>query len=82
MRYKLGDMVEYSINGAYANFGVVIGEPHYSKDDIIVIATTFALGGPVNIMHIERKVGSDLISAMQYRNRYEEKFPNFLKIHK
>lgn len=80
---KVGDWVTYQLEG-YGNNngqGVVIGEMRYSteKSVVILIADKNTLGMPINVKWCRTKSITDLPSAMEYRNRYEQRFPGHLK---
>jgi hypothetical protein len=78
---EIGDEVSCYIpgHGSNATIGLVIGIPHFSEGDDVVISNDNALGMPVSIHHCTSTGRVDLLRANYYRARYIAKFPNYLK---
>jgi hypothetical protein len=77
MSYKIGDIVEYTLQFFEKDKGYFIGYPHYS-DEVIVIAGEEALGMPINIRHCT-KVGEDPDKGKLFRERLDKIAPGYLK---
>ena len=56
----------------------IIGVPHYSDGRIVVVADEQAHGMPVNVCHLQ-ETGLVDPSAQQYRTRFDNLYPGFLK---
>jgi hypothetical protein len=80
MKLKIGDYVEYNIQGASIEpgTGYVIGYTHYA-DNIVVLADDRAEGMPINERWCTVISEGHVQKAFELRGRHQKKYPNFLK---
>lgn len=79
---KFGDIVEYDLtasHGGQIEQASIIGEPHYSDGDVVMLATENCIGMPINVGHCKVIATGNESHAEELRARYVSKHPGFLK---
>ena len=81
--FFFGDEVVYDLgesHGTPPGCGIVIGEPHYSDNDVLMLAGEKSIGMPIAAGHCRRTGLRDTKDAKMYRDRWNQEMdPNFLK---
>ena len=78
---KIGDWVNYAVDGMHPGSGYVIGIPQYSGsyEHVVVLATARFHGMPINARWCEPTGQSDVGKAESLARRYNDLYPGFLK---
>ena len=77
---KFGDFVKAEIDDREGtDFGWIIGEPHDSDGDVVMIASEGTLGMPINVHWLTIVGEPDNERAVDLRRRYSSEYPDSLK---
>ncbi len=74
---NFGDCVSYHIDGGLPGEGIVIGTMRYS-DDVLLLAADDVIGMPIHRGWC-RRVSVNCAKAKQFRERYEDAYPDRLR---